>query len=139
MSELRFVIHNRTRMPVIGDEASYLAGPDQTPWPAVWEERENEVVLKYDKEDSPKLHQQFISATGEILTLVTSTLKPSGKSGLLWLELTRGIVDRLRNRVAAWEVNGFQPSASHSERVEHCAQAFCQAVSVRGAVAAVAT
>ncbi|MGC6463052.1 MAG: beta-galactosidase [Pirellulaceae bacterium] len=139
MSELRFVIHNRTRMPVIGDEASYLAGPDQTPWPAVWEERENEVVLKYDKEDSPKLHQQFISATGEILTLVTSTLKPSGKSGLLWLELTRGIVDRLRNRVAAWEVNGFQPSASLSERVEHCAQAFCQAVSVRGDVAACET
>ena len=132
MSELRFVIHDRTRLPGIGKENGYLAGLDLNPWKATWEISDPGFSLEYEEEDSPKFHQQVILASGELMTLVTSTLKSTEAPHLLWLELARGTVDRLRNRVGAWQVNGLIPSDELNTKVVTCGQVFCSAIAQKG-------
>jgi hypothetical protein len=131
MSQLRFVIHDRSRLPGVGEENGYLAGLDLNPWNATWEISEEGFSLVYDEEDSPKFHQQVIGSTGQVVTLVTSTLKPAAEPHQLWLELARGTVDRLRNRVAAWQVNGMVPSDPLAAKISECCKIFCTAIGQR--------
>lgn len=131
MSELRFVIHDRTRLPGIGNENGYLAGLDLNPWNAKWEMSDQGFSLQYEEQDSPKFHQQVILASGALITLVTSTLKPAQAPHLFWLELARGTVDRLRNRIGSWEVNGLVPSDKLSNQLSECCRLFCSAIAQR--------
>ena len=87
MSELRFVIHDvRDCRGSEGKRVPCRTGSNPE---ATWEISAPGFSLEYEEEDSPKFHQQVILASGELMTLVTSTLKSTEAPHLLWLELAR--------------------------------------------------
>jgi hypothetical protein len=128
MAEIHLTVDVPSRLVDFGSQTAYLSGLDLAPWPCAWSRSGNAWTLRYDQIDSPRLSATVSDGAASGWMLATATLRPRAAPYRLWLELARGTVDRLRNRVAAWEILGFVPSDTLRRQVGDCGLGFCDAI-----------
>ena len=108
MGQLRFRLYQRNRIPADGLSRIYVAGSDDFPWStrAVWSG--DELIVERTIDDSGYVYVPWrVDGHGQHL-LGSSTLMEREKPYLLEVELARGLIQRLRNRLFLWEWLGMQ-------------------------------
>jgi GH35 family endo-1,4-beta-xylanase len=108
MGLMRFVVHNRDRIPPDGLDHVHICGPDDLPWFArVYFSGEHLVIERNESESGRVFVPWRIGQTSPIL-VGTSTLMERDEPYLLEVELARGMINCLRSQLAAWEMVGLQ-------------------------------
>ncbi len=106
MGLMRFVVHNRDRIPPGGLDHIHVCGADDLPWfSRAYFSGEHLVIERNESESGRVLVPWRIGHAGPIL-IGTSTLMERDEPYLLEVELARGMVNNLRSQLAAWEMMG---------------------------------
>ena len=100
---------------------------DVAPWRTQWMPSPRGWTVKFDETDSPRLHAPVRLDAGPPLVISSATLRARSNPYRVWLELARGALDRLRNRIAGWQVQGFVLSEALQAQVRDITLAFCEA------------
>ncbi|MCA9105185.1 MAG: hypothetical protein KDA83_07155 [Planctomycetales bacterium] len=136
MAEIHLEVDDRSRLGDLDPSVAYLSGLDLAPWKSTWERSDSGWTLRFSETDSPRLHLPVKLNDDFQVMLSTATMRPGPRPYRLWLEIARGTVDRLRNRVSAWQVLDFVPSHRLRQEIERCSLEFCVAMGQHRDVAA---
>jgi Glycosyl hydrolase family 10 len=131
MGLMRFVIHNRERIPPGGLEHIHICGPDDLPWFArVYFSGEQLIIERSENESGRVFVPWRIGQAGPIL-IGTSTLMERDEPYLLEVELARGMVNALRTQLAAWEMIGLNVPKGLSSGVLEGTVEFARAATMQ--------
>jgi hypothetical protein len=106
MGLMRFLVHNRDRIPPGGLDHIHICGPDDLPWFSRAYFSGDQLLIERNESESGRVFVPWrIGQSGSIL-VGTSTLIERDEPYLLEVELARGMVNSLRTQIAAWETMG---------------------------------
>jgi hypothetical protein len=107
MGLLRFAVTAASQLPSDISTRAYFAGLDDIPWTTRVSFNGSELTLRRTASDSGTLHIPWrVPGFGE-LTLSTCTLIERDRPYHLDVELARGTLNRLRNDVSHWQMEGW--------------------------------
>jgi hypothetical protein len=127
MGLMRFIVHDRDRIPPAGLEQVQICGPDDLPWFArVYFSGEMLVIERAESESGRVFVPWRIGHTPPLL-VGTSTLMERDEPYLLEVELARGMINIVRNQLAMWEMMGLVVPQGLSSSVLEGTQEFARA------------
>ncbi|MCH2113888.1 MAG: endo-1,4-beta-xylanase [Pirellulales bacterium] len=110
MGQMRFRIHDRDRVPSDSLQRIYVADMEEMPWSTRVSWEGDELVVERSTSDSGCVHVPWrVDGHGQNV-LTTTTLMERERPYLLEVELARGLIQRLRNRLYIWELIGLETS-----------------------------
>lgn len=130
MAEINLEVLDRSRLGDLVPANCCLTHLDLAPWAVQWLPQPAGFTLQFSETDSPRLHVPFRWRGTCQVMLPTATLRPRKQPYRLLLEMARGTIDRLRNRVASWQVLEFRPSPTLKATIDACSVDFCRAMSL---------
>lgn len=127
MGLMRFVVHEKQRLPESHMGRIYVAGPDELPFAghAYWS-GDQLVVERRDDGSGSFWSPWTLEGHGEWL-IGSCTLMERERPYLLEVELARGTLFRLRNQLAAWELLGLDVPDALKEDVLEATRTFSRA------------
>lgn len=127
MGQMRFVADNRDLLTEKRLARAYVAGPDEAPtFGRTLLSGDQIVVERADDASGAFTIPWPIPGHGEWL-LASNSLMERERPYQLEVELARGLVFRLRDQLAAWEMLGLKTSVSVVQGVKDATQAFSRA------------
>jgi hypothetical protein len=131
MGLMRFVVHDRERIPPGGLEHVHICGPDDLPWFARAYFSGGHLVIERNESESGRVFVPWrIGHAGPIL-VGTSTLIERDEPYLLEVELARGMINCLRSQLAAWEMMGLVVPKGLSSGVLEATVEFARAATTQ--------
>ena len=127
MGQMRFTLHHRDRITTAALQGIYVAGNEEIPWPtrASWED--DMLVVKRAISDSGSVYVPWrVDGLGQCI-LSTATLAERLRPYLLELELARGLLNRIRNRVFIWEWLGLETPEEFQQQLAAATRQFSRA------------
>ncbi len=124
MGQMRFNVHLRDRIASDGLKRIYVAGSEEIPWStrASWEG--DVLVVERSMNDSGCVYVPW-RVEGQGLTILgTSTLTERLRPYQLEVELARGFLHRIRNRLFIWEWLGLETPAELNEQLREATREF---------------
>ena len=127
MGQIRFRLHDRDRIAPGGLQRIYVAGMEEIPWStrASWED--DQLVVERSISDSGNVYVPWKIDGHGILTLNTTSLMERDRPYQLEVELARGLIQRIRNRLFMWEMLGLETSAELKEPLQAATREFALA------------
>lgn len=127
MGQLRFRLHDPSRIPPGGLGRIYVSGAEEIPWftRAIWQ---GELLLvERSNSDSGCISSPWrVDGHGECM-LTTATLMERSEPYLLDVEFARGLIHRVRNRLFVWEWLGMQTPGVLLEQLSDATCLFSRA------------
>ena len=108
-------------------QRAYLVGLDGVPWISRNVLADGILRIHRATSESGQLVVPWSVPGRGVLTLRTASLRETDQPYLLPVELARGTIGRLRDRIAEWQTTGWQPSAQVQARLRRATQAFAKA------------
>ncbi|REJ65083.1 MAG: hypothetical protein DWQ31_19520 [Planctomycetota bacterium] len=128
MGLIRFLVPHRERISPASIERAYLTGLDEVPWACHLRMNGGELHVERRVDDSGCFHIPWsVNGYGET-TLTTATLMERDRPYILEVELARGTINRLRNRVSDWKLQQTPIPAALEARLHQCVASFSEAV-----------
>lgn len=128
MGLIRFLIPRRQRISAAAIEQAYLTGMDEVPWACRVTATDTELLVDRQVDDSGCLHIPWhVEGYGDT-TLATATLMVRDRPYVLDVELARGTINRVRNRLAEWAAHNVKVPAELQAEVNECVAMFSRAV-----------
>ncbi|MCH7751494.1 MAG: endo-1,4-beta-xylanase [Planctomycetes bacterium] len=127
MGQMRFTIHYRDRISPDALKRIYVAGSEEIPWStrASWEG--DLLVVERSVNDSGNVYVPWrVDGQGQCI-LATATLVERPRPYLLEVELARGLINRIRNRLYVWELLGLETPAEFQEQLAGATREFSRA------------
>ena len=119
MGQMRFTLQHRDRISAAALKGIYVAGSEEIPWStrASWED--DILVVERTISDSGAVYVPWrVDGLGQCI-LSTATLAERLRPYQLEVELARGLLNRIRNRVFIWEWLGLEtPEEFHGQLTE---------------------
>lgn len=127
MGQLRFRVHDRNRIAPGGLQRIYVAGIEEVPWStrAYWD-GDLLVVERFNNESGSVYVPWQVEGQGTRL-LNTATLMERERPYLLEVELARGLLHRVRNRLFLWEWLGLVADPPLREKLHDATREFALA------------
>lgn len=127
MGQMRFTIHYRDRISPDALKRIYVAGNEEIPWStrASWED--DLLVVERSVNDSGNVYVPWqIDDQGQCI-LPTATLVERPRPYQLEVELARGLINRIRNRLFIWEWLGLEAPDELRELLSNATREFSRA------------
>lgn len=127
MGQMRFTLQHRDRITSAALKGIYVAGNEEIPWPtrASWED--DMLVVERTISDSGAVYVPWrVDGLGQCI-LSTATLTERLRPYQLEVELARGLLNRVRNRVFIWEWLGLDTPAEFHQQLTDATQKFSRA------------
>jgi hypothetical protein len=138
MGLMRFVVHDRDRIPTDGLDHVHMCGQEDLPWFArVYFSGDHLVVERNESESGRVFVPWRIGERGPLL-IGTATLMERNEPYLLEVELARGMLNTLRNQLAQWEQMGLVVPKGLANSVREGTVEFARAATMQDDVAAAA-
>lgn len=138
MGQMRFTLQHRDRISPDALQQIYVAGTEEIPWStrASWED--DLLIVERTISDSGSVYVPWrIDGWGPCI-LSTSTLAERPRPYQLEVELARGLLNRIRNRVFVWEWLGLETPEEFHEQLSQATQSFSRAATSQSKPAAAA-
>lgn len=127
MGQMRFRIHDRDRISSGNLDRIYVAGMEEIPWSThvAWDG--DELVVRRTMSDSGCVYVPWkVDGLGTNV-LTTTSLMERERPYLLEVELARGLIHRLRNRLFVWEWLGLETPEELQEQLTKATKEFALA------------
>jgi Glycosyl hydrolase family 10 len=138
MGLMRFIVHDKDRIPPDGLEHVHMVGQDDLPWFGRAYFSGQQLVIERNEDDSGRVFVPWRIGESGPLLINTATLMERDDPYILEVELARGMLNNLRNQVAQWEMMGLVVPKSLHGKVMEATNDFSRAASSQGDVAAAA-
>jgi hypothetical protein len=126
MGQMRFRLHDQSRIPEGGLELIYVAGVEEIPWSTRAQWQGAELVVERSVNDSGSVFVPWlIDGQGQCF-LSTATLMERQQPYVLEVELARGLIQRIRNRLFIWEWLGMVTPDSLNEQLKQATIKFAR-------------
>ncbi len=127
MGQIRFRLHDRDRIATGGLERIYVAGLEEIPWStrAHWDD--DLLVVQRSVSDSGNVYVPWKIDGHGTRVLNTATLMERERPYLLEVELARGLIQRIRNRLFIWEMQGYEVASEFKELLQAATREFALA------------
>ena len=127
MGQMRFTIHHRDRISPEALKRIYVAGAEEIPWStrASWED--DLLVVERSVNDSGNVYVPWQAEGWGECILPTATLVERPRPYLMEVELARGLINRIRNRLFIWEWLGLETPAEFQQRLTDATREFSRA------------
>lgn len=141
MGQIRFRLHDRDRIATDGLERIYVAGAEEIPWQtrSHWEDTENDseqqLVVERAASESGNVYIPWKIDRHGVRVLSTSTLMERERPYLLEVELARGLIQRIRNRLFIWEWLGLETPAPLAQQLQTATREFSLAATSQSELA----
>ncbi|MCG8449902.1 MAG: endo-1,4-beta-xylanase [Pirellulales bacterium] len=127
MGQMRFRIHDRHRIAPDGLSRIYVAGLEEIPWSTHVSWEGNELVVERSISDSGCVYIPWqVDGHGQNV-LTTTTLMERQRPYQLEVELARGLIHRIRNRLFVWEWLGLETPQDLQAQLQAATQEFALA------------
>lgn len=127
MGQMRFRLHDPNRIPQGGLDRIYVAGPEEIPWATRAYMQGEELVVDRAINDSGCVFVPWL-VTGQGQTMLsTATLMERQQPYVLDIELARGLIQRIRNRLFIWEWLGMVTPERLNKQLAEATQKFARA------------
>lgn len=127
MGQMRFRLHDQSRIPTDGLDRIYVAGPEEIPWSTRARWQGSELVVDRSINDSGCVFVPWMVDGHGQCFLATATLMERSQPYLLEVELARGLIQRIRNRLFIWEWLGMTTPANLNEDLQVATRNFARA------------
>jgi len=134
MGEIRFFAPNHDSLPRQAIDNALLSGMDGVPWYSVnrWQHEPNAspvlFALERTIDESGNLSIPWrVEGYGELM-LATASLRETKAAYNLPLELARGVLNRVRNQVAEWQMAGLVVDDELANKIQVASSAFIDAI-----------
>jgi hypothetical protein len=127
MALMRFMVHDRDRIPPGGLGQVYMCGADEIPWYGRAYMSGDQLIVERAESDSGSVWVPWRIDNYGVMLLGTSTLVERDEPYRLEVELARGTINRLRNQMAQWEQLGLVVSNDLREDVLAATRHFSRA------------
>ncbi len=139
MGQLRFNLENRDRITSDALQRIYVAGTEEIPWSTRSKWEGDILVVERGIDDSGSVYIPWrVDGMGQCI-LSTSTLVERTRPYLLEVELARGLLNRIRNRVFVWEWLGLETPAKVLQQLTDATRDFSRAATTQSKPAESAT
>lgn len=127
MGQIRFRIHDRDRIAPGGLDRIYVAGLEEIPWSTRAGWQGDQLVVERSMSDSGSVYVPWqIDGLG-VRVLSTATLMERDRPYLLEVELARGLIQRIRNRLFMWELLGLTMTPELTQQLQSATREFALA------------
>ena len=127
MGQIRFRLHDRDRIAPGGLQRIYVAGMEEIPWSTQSSWVGDQLVVERSTSDSGNVYVPWkIDGLGTRV-LSTTSLMERDRPYQLEVELARGLIQRIRNRLFLWEMLGLETSAELKEPLQAATREFALA------------
>ena len=109
MGLMRFIVHDRERIPPGGLEHVHVCGGDDIPWFSRAYFSGEQLIIERNEDDSGRVFVPWQIGDSSPLLISTATLMQRDRPYLLPLELARGKLNQVRNQIADWQGAGYEP------------------------------
>ncbi|QEG33083.1 endo-1,4-beta-xylanase [Bythopirellula goksoeyrii] len=127
MGQLRFRLQDPSRIPEGGLERIYVAGAEEIPWATRTRWQDDELVVERSNNESGSLYVPWVVDGQGQCFLATATLMERELPYQLEVELARGLIQRIRNRLFIWQWLGMQTPALLEEQLSDATLLFSRA------------
>ncbi len=124
MGQMRFRLHDRDRIAPGGLDRIYVAGLEEIPWSTRADWEDDQLVVERAIPDSGCVYVPWQVDGVGTRVLSTATLMERQRPYLLEVELARGIIQRIRNRLFMWELLGLTPSDELKDELQSATREF---------------
>ncbi len=127
MGQMRFRLHDRDRMTPDVQRRIYVAGIEETPWQTRASWSDGLLVLDRTVSDSGCVYVPWSIKGHGVKVLSTATLMERERPYQLEVELARGLLQRIRNRLFLWELLGLDTTQSLKDQLQEATREFALA------------
>jgi hypothetical protein len=138
MGLMRFVVHDRDRIPPGGLDQIHMCGQEDLPWFARVYFSGEHLVVERNETESGRVFVPWRIGQHNPLLVGTGTLMERDEPYLLEVELARGMCNTLRNQLSQWEMMGLVISKGLSNSVQEGVVEFARAATTQDDVATAA-
>ncbi len=127
MGQMRFLLHDRNRLPPDGLDRIYVAGSEEIPWStrAAWVGEQ--LVVERSANESGSVSVPWQVEGHGLVVLATATLMQRQRPYLLEVELARGLIQRIRSRLHFWETLGLETPEPLKQHLSQATREFSRA------------
>jgi hypothetical protein len=129
MGLMRFVVHDRERIPPGGLEHVHMCGGEDLPWFSRAYFSGEQLIIERNEDDSGRVFVPWQIGDSGPLLMSTATLMERDRPYLLEVELARGMLNNLRNQIAQWEMMGLVVPTSLRGKIAEATSDFSRAAS----------
>ncbi|MDZ4659492.1 MAG: endo-1,4-beta-xylanase [Bythopirellula sp.] len=131
MGQMRFRLHDQSRIPAGGLERIYVAGAEEIPWSTRARWQGEELVVERSNNESGSVYVPWrVDGQGQCF-LATGTLMERQHPYLLEVELARGLIQRIRNRLFIWEFLGMITPVELNQQLQLATRNFSRAATMQ--------
>jgi len=131
MGQMRFRIQDRDCIAPEGVSRIYVAGAEEIPWPTRVSWVGDELVVERTTSDSGNVYVPWqVEGVGTRM-LNTATLMERERPYLLEVELARGLIQRIRNRLFIWEWLGLKAPQALLDQLQLATREFSLAATTQ--------
>ena len=127
MGQMRFRLQDPSRIPPGGLERIYVAGAEEIPWSTRTRWQGPELVVERSNSESGSLYVPWQVDGQGASFLSTATLMERTVPYQLEVELARGLIQRIRNRLFIWEWLGMKTPSLLLEQLSDATLLFSRA------------
>ncbi len=127
MGQIRFRLHDRDRIAPGGLQRIYVAGMEEIPWSTRVDWVGDQLVVERSISDSGNVYVPWKVDGHGTRVLSTATLMERERPYQLEVELARGLIQRIRNRLFMWEMLGLETSAEPKDQLRAATREFALA------------
>lgn len=127
MGQLRFRLQDPSRIPEGGLERIYVAGAEEIPWTTRTHWQGDELVVDRSNSESGSLYVPWLADGQGQCFLATATLMERALPYQLEVELARGMIQRIRNRLFIWQWLGMVTPPLLEEQLSDATLLFSRA------------
>ncbi len=142
MGLMRFLVHDRERIPSGGLDHIHMCGQEDLPWFSrvyyTGERGTDHLVIERNENESGRVFVPWRIGESEPVLVGTATLVERDTPYVLEVELARGMVNTLRNQMAQWESMGLVVPLSLRSQVLEATSDFSRAATMQNDVPAAA-
>jgi hypothetical protein len=135
MGLMRFIVHDRERIPPGGLEHVHMCGADDLPWFSRAYFSGDQLVIERNEDDSGRVFVPWQVGDSGPLLINTATLMERDRPYLLEVELARGALNNIRNQIAQWEMMGLTVPQSLRGKLAEATSDFSRGASSQDDVA----
>src|SRR5256714_6918763 len=129
MGLMRFIVHDRERIPPGGLEHVHMCGGDDIPWFSRAYFSGEQLIIERNEDDSGRVFVPWQIGDSGPMLISTATLIERDRPYLLEVELARGMLNNLRNQIAQWEMMGLVVPKSLQNKILETTSDFARAAS----------
>ncbi|MEM9352785.1 MAG: endo-1,4-beta-xylanase [Planctomycetota bacterium] len=127
MAQLRFRLQDRSRLPDEWLHRLYVAGSEEIPWPTRCSWQGDLLHVERSVVESGCVSAPWPVEGRPRTVLTTATLMVRERPYQLEVELARGLIQRVRNRLFLWEFVGLQTPQDVVQRLHEATKVFARA------------